>query len=149
MDSPLTWSAELSVGNEALDRQHQQLLEISQRAERCAQEAESQSASNFHLLLNDIAVLFDRHFNDEENILEQNASPNLEFHKAEHDRYRARLTDLLCDASVGRIDRQELYRLTCDYLNEHLQKTDRADQAAMQAQPAESHTTRNGEARAS
>lgn len=137
MDSSLTWSAELSVGNEALDRQHQQLLEISQRAERCAQEAESQSASNFHLLLNDIAVLFDRHFTEEENYLEQNACPNLEAHKAEHDHYRARLTDLLCDASIGRIDRQALHQLTCDYLREHLQKTDQTDLAVSASRQTE------------
>ncbi len=149
MDSSLTWSAELSVGNEALDRQHQQLFKISQRAERCAQEAESQSASNFHLLLNDIAVLFERHFSDEENILEQNACPHLESHKAEHDLYRARLTDLLCDASIGRINRQELYQLTRDYLNEHLQQTDQADRMAMHPLPAGSRPTQKGEARAS
>lgn len=136
MNQMLNWSPDLQVGNATLDRQHRQLFEISQQAGRCALEAGTQADSHFHLLLNDIAVLFDRHFNDEENFLEQNASPNLEAHKAEHDHYRTRLTDLLCEASIGHIDRQGLYRLTCDYLRDHLQKTDQADLTGRHPQPA-------------
>jgi len=137
MDQMLTWLPELAVGNTTLDRQHRQLFDISEQAGRCALAADTQSDSHFHLLLNDIAVLFDRHFTEEENYLEQNACPNLEAHKAEHDHYRARLTDLLCDASIGRIDRQALHQLTCDYLREHLQKTDQTDLAVSASRQTE------------
>lgn len=81
------------------------------------------NAGAFHHLLNDLATLFEQQFRAEEQQLSQQDSPNLEQRCSEHDLFRERLIDLLCDASIGRIQPARLSQLCRDYISAQASST--------------------------
>ena len=60
------WSESLSVGNVHVDQQHQQLISLCNRAADCAASPLPESRGLFHAILNELATLVSKHFDDEE-----------------------------------------------------------------------------------
>jgi len=113
------WSDEMSVGNFLIDAQHRQLLGLGRQALELLQ-ASALDRVRFHALLNDIADATRQHFDTEEAILQSHQCPFLDAHRAEHDRYRERLTELLFDGIFGAADREGLARLIHELITEHV-----------------------------
>jgi len=59
----------LSVGKSHIDAQHKQLIILCARAAECASATSHEALKEFHDILNDLAVLTDKHFADEEDLL--------------------------------------------------------------------------------
>ncbi len=66
MSNTPAWSENLSVGNNHVDHQHQQLIDLCNRAADCAASTLPESRSQFHAILNELATLASKHFEDEE-----------------------------------------------------------------------------------
>ncbi len=117
------WSQAMSVGNVLIDAQHRQLLGLGRQALELLQ-APVLDPVRFHALLNDIADATRQHFETEEAILQAHQCPFLDAHRAEHDRYRERLTELLFDGIFGAGDRDGLARLIHELITEHVLQRD-------------------------
>ena len=117
------WSSEMSVGNVLIDAQHRQLLGLGQQALELLH-SPTVDPVRFHAVLNDIADATRQHFETEEAILQSHQCPVLEAHRAEHDRYLERLTDLLFDGIFGAGDRDGLVRLIHELITEHVLQRD-------------------------
>lgn len=118
-----TWSPALSVGNDQIDRQHQQLLSLCAQAVK-AFDTEAPGKESFHELLNDVAALAARHFDTEEKVLARHACPTLAAHKAEHEKYLELLAELLVKATNQELDRAGLDSFLSDWLGRHLHEVD-------------------------
>lgn len=129
MSNTHTWSDNLSVGNNRIDEQHKQLIALCARAADCASAFSLEALQEFHDILNHLAPLTDHHFNDEEDLLIKNGSPNLEVHIAEHNVYREMVVNLLVESTAGLLDRAKLYQVATDYLIKHMLEMDLADKA--------------------
>lgn len=129
MPNSPTWSDNLSVGKSLIDAQHKQLIILCARAAECASATSHEALKEFHDILNDLAVLTDKHFADEEDLLIKNGSPNLEAHRAEHNVYRELVVNLLVDGMAGLLDRAKLYEVANEYLIKHMLQMDLADKA--------------------
>ena len=129
MPNSPTWSDNLSVGKSHIDAQHKQLIILCARAAECASATSHEALKEFHDILNDLAVLTDKHFADEEDLLIKNGSPNLEAHRAEHNVYRELVVNLLVDGMAGLLDRAKLYEVANEYLIKHMPQMDLADKA--------------------
>ncbi len=129
MPNSPTWSDNLSVGKSHIDAQHKQLIILCARAAECASATSHEALKEFHDILNDLAVLTDKHFADEEDLLIKNGSPNLEAHRAEHNVYRELVVNLLVDGMAGLLDRAKLYEVANEYLIKHMLQMDLADKA--------------------
>jgi len=129
MPNSPTWSDNLSVGKSHIDAQHKQLIILCARAAECASATSHEALKEFHDILNDLAVLTDKHFADEEDLLIKNGSPNLEAHRAEHNVYRELAVNLLVDGMAGLLDRAKLYEVANEYLIKHMLQMDLADKA--------------------
>lgn len=132
MTQPREWSSALSVCNRWIDEQHRQLIELCNKAEACAARSSHEAHAEFHHLLNDLATLVSNHFRDEERLLEQHNSPNLEAHKAAHESFLERLALLLYDGARGMIDSRTLHRLIADYLIQHMLEMDMQEKRYLQ-----------------
>jgi hemerythrin len=132
MPNAPAWSENLSVGNRHVDHQHQELITLCNRAADCAASSLPESRSVFHAILNELATLVSKHFDDEETLLKRNNSPSLAVHVAEHTKYREVITNLLVEGSAGRLDRAKLHQVASDYLIQHMLTTDLADKAYLQ-----------------
>lgn len=121
---PHAWSDELSVGNSQLDRQHQELIELCNRATACAKSGSSEARHDFHSILNDFATLLEAHFEAEEALLEKNKCPTLEAHKASHDMHRENIVDLLLSGTSGQVDEKRLAQVARTWLLEHMTEVD-------------------------
>lgn len=120
----ITWLPSYSVGNETLDRQHQQLLKLCNEAIDCMESDSLESRGAFHLILNDLVHYTETHFKTEEAILRQHDYPLLEAHRAEHLAYQVQLTDFLLEATLGKIDKPALYHYLSAWWRNHILSSD-------------------------
>ena len=133
MSSTPAWSEDLSVGNLLIDKQHQRLIALCNRAADCAASCSLESQSEFHEILNELATQVAKHFDDEEALLKRNNSPSYAAHRAEHNTYREFVTNLLVEGAAGLLDRAKLYQVASDYLIQHMLKMDTAEKANLLA----------------
>jgi len=108
MPELLQWNPSYSVGNRALDAQHQWMLELCNRAQVCELDETQESISTFHLILNELVDYARNHFLSEESFLRSIMSPLLGQQIAEHQEYNEKLTEFLFDATTGIIDKRAL-----------------------------------------
>jgi hemerythrin len=132
MSNAPAWSENLSVSNCLIDLQHQELITLCNRAADCVASTLPESRGLFHAILNELATLASKHFDDEETFLKRNNSPSLDVHVAEHTRYREIITNLLVEGSAGRLDSAKLHQVASDYLIQHMLTMDLADKAYLQ-----------------
>jgi hemerythrin len=108
MNTSYEWKPEYSVGNRALDTQHQKLLQICKTVSSYQCDGSKSSILDFHSILNDLAYYATRHFEAEEDILLRAGYPALEEQQEEHAQYNECLVEFLCDAINGKIERDAL-----------------------------------------
>ena len=85
----ISWDDEFSVGIEAIDREHTQLLSRINKIDEVIQEGGTYE--QFAPILRDLIDDTNRHFAHEEKLLEANHCPNIEGHKKSHVRLREEL----------------------------------------------------------
>lgn len=113
----------MSVGNSLIDAQHQQLLGLGRQAIELLG-APVVDDARFHLVLNDITDATRQHFETEEAILKAHHCPVLAEHRAEHDRFLERLTELLFNGTLGVSDRAGLAQLVHELVTDHVLQRD-------------------------
>lgn len=126
----MVWKDAYSVGNEVLDNQHKQLIELVNRLGSGADLAE---------VLDGLRRYGDTHFRTEESLLEASGYPGLEEHRKFHDAFRSWLDGVMKayrpsgeDAAV----RRDIHHYLCVWLANHLLVQDQAFTAWV-AEPAE------------
>jgi NNP family nitrate/nitrite transporter-like MFS transporter len=86
----ISWDEEFSVGVEAIDRQHTQLLSLINQIDVVIQKGGGYE--QFASLVNDLIEFTNRHFAYEEKLLAKNHCPDIETHKKSHMRLRVELS---------------------------------------------------------
>lgn len=129
MPQILAWSKSLSVGNDLIDEQHKMLIVLFNKIFNLADTPASEVTEAFHILLNDLVALANTHFDSEEKILEMDNSPTLVEHRAEHERYREKLTEILFKATKGVVDSDNLRLLVGEWQDLHIPKFDIANKS--------------------
>lgn len=120
-----TWNAEISVGNQTLDKQHQRILFLC----RCIVAYFTKQPIDHgmcRLVLADILDLLAEHCKLEEEILALNHYPDLEQHANEHRQNRERLSELLEQALNSPVDTEPIESFLIEWTNHHLLHTDLA-----------------------
>ncbi len=102
------WQPIYSVGNYELDNQHKKILSLCRQSIDGIDENSREGIISFHLILNDLVEYADRHFKTEEALLAASGYPLSVQHIEEHLEYRRKLTELLIDATCGRVDKDSL-----------------------------------------
>ena len=119
-----TWTPSLSEGNVEIDEQHKKLLLLAQQVVQLIDALLSANAQQLHGLMNDIVDLAWKTVATEEKLLARVDFPDLAGHKAEHDIYLERLTEILCHTSQRDVDEVALAQILTEYTNHHLLDTD-------------------------
>jgi hemerythrin len=123
----ISWDPSLATGNEEIDRQH---LELFARLDALLEGARSRrSVEEVGRLLGFLGDYVVTHFAAEEAVMRKHAYPDLEAHRAEHERFVADFSALLREylsdgASLLLIVRVNA-RVT-EWLREHIYRTDKA-----------------------
>jgi NNP family nitrate/nitrite transporter-like MFS transporter len=87
----LIWNEELSVGIEAIDRQHRQLMRLVNEVDEVVQE--HGTFEQMAPVLNELIDFTKTHFSNEEKLLEENHCPHIEKHKKAHSHLLEELLD--------------------------------------------------------
>ena len=85
--SVITWTEAMSVGNTALDKDHQKLIEMINDLD--------QDAPDFMELFNGVLDYTTGHFEREETHLDAIGYPGLDTHRVQHDDFADQVTDML------------------------------------------------------
>ncbi|MEW5728523.1 MAG: bacteriohemerythrin [Pseudomonadota bacterium] len=115
----IQWEASLSVGEEALDADHQELVRLLNAVAACG----PYFAEVFSALIDYTT----RHFEREEDHLARIGYPELERHRGLHDAFVARLTRMLAahaDDALAPAD-AEVAEMLWDWLRTHILVEDR------------------------
>lgn len=125
----LQWTDSLRVGDDSINRQHQQLIALCARLSTLVESTSNDTRREYHELLNDLASLLHEHFDGEEALLERNRSPNLFAHRQAHLWFQEKLGTLLCDSFGDNLDFAALQQLLEGYISQHLMEWDQLDKA--------------------
>jgi NNP family nitrate/nitrite transporter-like MFS transporter len=87
----ISWDDELSIGVEAIDRQHTRMMRLINEIDEVVQEGGTYE--QIAPVLKDLINYTNGHFANEEKLLEKNHCPDLEKHKKAHVRLREELLD--------------------------------------------------------
>ena len=135
----ICWSSAMSVGVEALDRDHRVLIDLIRRI---ADTGDDDGGVRLVIaeVLAELVAYTVYHFNREEHVMAACGYPELASHRDEHNALTREVEDLQRrfgedDASL---DRDELLRFLTGWLNHHILLQDKAYQAYAEANPAAS-----------
>ncbi len=127
MSEQVAWSEALSVGVDAIDEQHKELIN---RLSAFLESIKSGAGKGEILkLMGFLQIYVKRHFEDEEKLQLMNDFPDYASHKQEHESFKRRLVKLnayvLGDGS-GEQAAEEVRRTLVDWLVNHIQVRDKA-----------------------
>lgn len=121
MAAYIAWKPYYSVGDPALDDEHQQIIKLID--ELYASMAASQENAKTRVILDRLVRYTMTHFQHEEQAMQACDYPDFEAHKAVHDRMRQRTLDLRANVSLV-MGRDLLYFLK-DWWTNHIQAEDK------------------------
>lgn len=124
MSNKLPWDSSFSVGNPTLDRQHRRLLELCNRLGDCLEDSGPGADSEFHDILNELAVYGREHFASEEAILARCGYAELAAQELEHAEYVQQVTEIITDAAFGQLDKVEAQRFLLKWWSGHILVSD-------------------------
>jgi hemerythrin len=117
---PITWTEDWCVGNQTIDYQHKNLVDLVNRAELCALDADGESYGMFYPLLNDVSLYAKTHFADEEKLLSAIDYQGLGNQIKQHAAFNECLTDFILDAMAAKEDRIKFSKFMADWLSHHV-----------------------------
>lgn len=116
---PVEWSPALSVGIDAIDRQHQMLLQCINRLSDA--NAHGRSAGVIAALLGDLADYAHEHFRFEERLLEQHRWPKAPDHALSHRAFEGQVREFSRRLAAGeRSLATPLLMFLVEWLTEHI-----------------------------
>lgn len=118
------WKPGYSVGNLTLDSQHKKLLQLCKRVSEYVCDGSQDSIETFHSILSHLAFYADKHFQLEEDVLRRVGYPHLQQQIQEHDAYREWLSEFLCVAMYGNIDKTSLQNYLEQWWVGHILESD-------------------------
>lgn len=124
MTSSYQWQASYSVGNQVLDDQHKQLLQICSEIENLAGNATESPTAGLKATLNDLCTYADEHFRYEEQLLKQLGVPDQENHIREHSQYFTRLWAIIEKSNNGKLNASDLLAFTSNWWVGHILHSD-------------------------
>jgi hemerythrin len=116
----IIWDSSYSVGDSTLDGHHKKLLALTNRLADCAGEHSPQADSQFHEILNELAVYARLHFAAEEKLLSRCNYPLLTMHREEHAKFEKWLAETLVSAADGELDKNGLQEFLAEWWREHI-----------------------------
>jgi hemerythrin len=118
-----TWSNEMSVGVEAMDREHRELDQAINELSAAVLHDDQQSLTG--PLLRKVAEVTRAHFSSEENLMAVNKYPGMALHLFKHQHLMEQLDALQARVSRGGFKLNEhSLSFMHDWLNTHIQKED-------------------------
>ncbi len=119
----IEWKQEYSIGNPAIDQEHESLIaQINQIYEQLSQPSD---ASNIEAMLADLQDDISTHFALEELLMQEAGFPEYEAHKLDHERLLDQIHDLMFqfaeDAESGR---EMLVNRLSDWFSHHFRGFD-------------------------
>ena len=126
----IEWNDEFSVGVAEIDAQHQRWIAlINTLHDVLMGEANPENFSVKHCL-DEMVAYADFHLDFEEKMLAEAGYPLFEQHRAEHEKFRARLQELVRADEQGRtLLNTEVMNMLTGWLREHILKSDMAYKA--------------------
>jgi len=116
----MKWTNALATGHELIDRQHQGLF-------ACLAELETATAEQRTLLavysITRLKHYVREHFETEESVMKQCKFPKLKEHLAEHENFRAKMSDLQGKAITLDVS-AEMVEYLADWLVNHVARSD-------------------------
>jgi len=133
----ISWSNAMSVGVEALDRDHQVLVDMIRRI-AVAREEDGDVRPLIAEVLAGLVAYTVYHFNREEHVMAACGYPELEAHRDEHNALTREVEDMQrrfgeADPDLGR---DELQTFLTGWLNHHIMLQDKAYRAYVEDNPA-------------
>jgi len=120
---PIAWDASLETGHLVVDTQHQAIFKAFNRLLYAMNRGKGQYEIHMTLLfLNDYTQ---RHFNQEEGLMEQCHYPKLESHRALHAEFMERLANLMDRSERGASVTIAVMQFVKDWLLQHIQTEDK------------------------
>lgn len=116
----IIWDSSYSVGDSTLDGHHRKLLALTNALADCAGESGPQADSQFHEILNELAVYTREHFAAEEKMLTRCNYPLLTMHKNEHAKFEKWLAENLVLATDGVLDKVGAQQFLSGWWREHI-----------------------------
>ncbi|HXH71438.1 MAG TPA: bacteriohemerythrin [Mariprofundaceae bacterium] len=108
----IEWSDELSVGNDHIDAQHRDIIEMINKL--VMSRDDSLDSADVADALTGLMQFMRQHFRDEEELMRKNGCPWIEEHVREHVRFAEKLTELFM------MEDKELIRRTIPFLRDWL-----------------------------
>lgn len=133
----IRWSNAMSVGVEALDRDHRVLIDLIRRIASAGGECDDLRLV-FAEVLAELVAYTTYHFSREEHVMAACGYPDLESHRDEHNALTREVEDLqrrFGEAEAG-LGRDELLRFLTGWLNHHILLQDKAYQVYVEDDPA-------------
>lgn len=120
----LSWTSNMSVGNDHIDSQHQRLIEIlNELVEAMTQRRAKEVIGK---ILDDMADYTVKHFRDEESLMEKGSYPELAEHKKIHAAFVSKVAEFKEGLENGKLALSlDLMNFLKDWLLNHIMKEDR------------------------
>jgi len=120
----ITWTSNMSVGNDRIDREHQELIAIINRLADAMQQGSANQIVGG--IINELVMYTIRHFSDEERLFSATAYPAVDAHKEKHKFLIDKVQQLKADYAAGKVAiGVPLLQFLKDWLMEHIMKTDK------------------------
>ena len=121
--TPIEWTRELSVGDEDIDRQHQQLVGMVDQLYDAVNESRLEDLTITDV--NNLMTFAWNHFQTEEEMFRRIGFPEAEDHIKEHERFVQAVTDFRTRfATMGENVFPELVAYLDEWLDDHLREKD-------------------------
>ncbi|HEY0834415.1 MAG TPA: bacteriohemerythrin [Azospirillum sp.] len=118
----MAWGDNLSVGDDDIDNDHMILVGLMNRVHDNVRKGRSQAVTGESV--EQLIAYTELHFVHEEQAMRDSAYPQLKEHQAQHEDLLKRVRDLHQRLKSGEKVNDDLLRLVCDWLCEHIQKYD-------------------------
>jgi hemerythrin len=131
MGDYVAWKPFYSVGDAALDAEHQQIIDMLNDLFAAAQQGPNHPVSA--ALWKRLLQYTNRHFKHEERVMQQHGYPGLAEHVARHARLRQRTADLQMHADL--VTSRDLLQFVKEWWLEHIQEEDKRYAPYLMARP--------------
>ncbi len=124
--APIEWKENYSVGNAAVDHEHQELIDLVNRIEGAL--TSGQPPEEVRAVFGDLFRAISSHFALEERFMREHGYDQTDAHKAEHERLLDELRDLMddyeADPALGSVSAERLVDSVGDWFTGHFKTHD-------------------------
>jgi hemerythrin len=118
------WDSRFSVGNAALDQQHQKLLGLCNSLADCLSADPQQAQFRFHDILHKLTQYAREHFRFEESTLERCDYADLAHQRTEHDAYEEKMADWAFEATMDTLNLLDVQHFLATWWRDHILVSD-------------------------